>query len=147
MQTGLFDAARTYLKLIDSNLQTALSPTQATEKAVISAQLTIESGDLEQGLDQLQSLLNEHPLNGAALLLMADVQLEREAYEEATFYFERATSVAEVQIDALVGLARTAVAQSKFQSALKHLQKSQRIKQRPDIAQFMASIEKVIAAQ
>jgi hypothetical protein len=55
--------------------------------------------------------------------------------------------VAEVQVKALVGLARTAVAQSKFQAALKHLQKSQRIKQRPDIAQFMASIEKVIAAQ
>jgi hypothetical protein len=39
------------------------------------------------------------------------------------------------------------VAQSEFKTALKHLQKSQRIQQRRDVAQFMAGIEKVIAAQ
>jgi tetratricopeptide (TPR) repeat protein len=147
MQLGLFDAARTYLKLIDSSLQSELSPEQAAEKTVVAAQLTIEAGNLEQGLAQLQSVLNEQPLNGDALLLMANVQLDQEAYATATFYFERATSVVEVQVEALVGLARTAVAQSRFQAALKHLQQSQRIKQRPDVAQFMASIEKVIAAQ
>ena len=147
MQLGLFDAARTYLKLIDSSLQSELSPEQAAEKTVVAAQLTIEAGNLEQGLAQLQSVLNEQPLNGDALLLIANVQLDQEAYATATFYFERATSVVEVQVEALVGLARTAVAQSRFQAALKHLQQSQRIKQRPDVAQFMASIEKVIAAQ
>ena len=51
-----------------------------------------------------------------------------------------------MQINALIGLARTAVAQACFEEALKH-QQSQRIKQRPDVAQFMASIEKVVAAQ
>ena len=117
------------------------------EKTVIVAQLTIEAGDLEQGLAQLQSVLKEQPLNGDALLLMANVQLDQEAYATATFYFERATSVVDVQVEALIGLARTAVAQSRFHAALKHLQQSQRIKQRPDVAQFMASIEKVIAAQ
>ena len=147
MQLGLFDAARTYLKLIDSSLQSELSPKQTAEKTVVAAQLTIEAGNLEQGLAQLQSVLNEQPLNGDALLLIANVQLDQEAYATATFYFERATSVVEVQVEALVGLARTAVAQSRFQAALKHLQQSQRIKQRPDVAQFMASIEKVIAAQ
>ena len=147
MQLGLFDAARTYLKLIDSSLQSELSSEQAAEKTVVAAQLTIEAGNLEQGLAQLQSVLNEQPLNGDALLLIANVQLDQEAYATATFYFERATSVVEVQVEALVGLARTAVAQSRFQAALKHLQQSQRIKQRPDVAQFMASIEKVIAAQ
>ena len=147
MQLGLFDAARTYLKLIDSSLESELSPEQTVEKTVIVAQLTIEAGDLEQGLAQLQSVLKEQPLNGDALLLMANVQLDQEAYATATFYFERATSVVEVQVEALIGLARTAVAQSRFHAALKHLQQSQRIKQRPDVAQFMASIEKVIAAQ
>ena len=147
MQLGLFEEARAYLDLIDSTLQSELTPEQAAEKKVAQARLTIESGSLEQGLAQLESVLNELPLNGDALLVMADVQLEREAYEEAVFYYERATSVPEVQIEALIGLARTAVAQSEFKAALKHLRKSQSIRQRRDVAQFMAGIEKVIAAQ
>lgn len=147
MQLGLFDEARAYIALIESSLQSELSPEQAAEKAVFTAQLTIEGGNFEQGLAQLEAVLAEQPLNGDALILMANVQLDREAYEEATFYFERATSVPEAQIEALIGLARTDVAQAKFKDALKHLQKSQRIKKRPDVAQFMASIQKVVAAQ
>jgi len=147
IQLGLFEEASTYLQLIDDILQSELTPQQAAEKTVFQAQLSIERGAVEQGLAQLESVLIQQPLNGKALLLMADVQLEREAYEEATFYFERATFVTEAQIEALIGLARTAVAQAKFTEALKHLQKSQRIKQRTDVAQFIAGIEKVIAAQ
>ena len=147
MQLGLYAEASDYLDLIERNLNSPLSPEQAAEKRVFDAQLQIETGDAAQGLAQLEAVLQEQPLHGEALLLMAEVQLRREAYEDATFYFERATPVNEVQIHALIGLARTAVAQARFEEALKHLKQSQRIKQRPDVAQFMASIEKVVAAQ
>lgn len=147
MQLALYSEAREYLDLIEQNLQTEFSPEQDAERRVFTAQLQIETGDAGQGLAQLEEVLKEQPLNGDALLLMAEVQLDREAYEEATFYFERATSVPDAQVNGLIGLARTAVAQAQFKEALKHLQKSQRIKKRPDVAQFMASIEKVVAAQ
>lgn len=147
MQLSLFEEAEDYLNLIDSTLQSELSSEQAAEKKVAQARLAIERGDSDQGLALLESVLNTLPLNGHALLVMAEVQLEREAYEESVFYYERATSVPKVRIEALIGLARTAVAQSEFKTALKHLQKSQRIQQRRDVAQFMAGIEKVIAAQ
>ncbi len=147
MQLSLYAEAREYLDLIERKLTSTLSPEQMAEKRVFDAQLQIATGDAEQGLAQLEGILKEQPLHGDALLLMAEVQLNRDAYEEATFYFERATSVPEAQINALIGLARTDVAQAKFKEALKHLQKSQRIKKRPDVAQFMASIEKVVAAQ
>lgn len=147
MQLALYQEARDYLNLINGSLQSQYSPAQAAEKTVFDAQLQIRAGDAALGLVQLQKVLDEQPLNGAALLLMADVQLEREAYEEAVFYFERAKSAPEAQVEALIGLGRTAVAQAKFKDAIKLLQQSQRIKQRKDVTQFIASIQRVVAAQ
>ena len=147
MQLGLFEQAESYLALFERGLQSELSVAQAAEKQVFQAQLLIEGGAPEAGLTALEAVLNQQPLHGDALLLMANVQLEREAYALANFYFERARSVPEAQIDALIGLARCAVAQAQFADALQHLQASQRIRQRPDVAQFIAGIEKVIAAQ
>ncbi|MEM1224035.1 MAG: tetratricopeptide repeat protein, partial [Verrucomicrobiota bacterium] len=147
IQLGIYDAAESYLSLVLSTLTQPLSPKQKSEVAVFQAQLKIENGQLDQGLAELKTILEEDPLNSNALLYMAEVQLGKEAYEEAEFYFERAKSVPEAQVEALIGLGRTAVAQAKFKDALKYLNQSQRIKRRADVSQFIESIEKVVAAE
>ncbi|MEM7792562.1 MAG: tetratricopeptide repeat protein [Verrucomicrobiota bacterium] len=147
MQLGVYDAAESYLNLMSNSLSQPLSPKQASEVAVFRAQLRIENGELDKGLAELEAILQEDPLNSSALLYIADVQLKQEAYEEAEFYFERAKSVPEAQVEALIGLGRTAVAQAKFKDALKYLNQSQRIKRRADVSQFIESIEKVVAAE
>jgi hypothetical protein len=51
------------------------------------------------------------------------------------------------QVEGLIGLARTAVAQERYQAAIQHLQKSQMLQKRADVARFMQSIERVLSAQ
>jgi tetratricopeptide (TPR) repeat protein len=147
IQLNLFDAAAAYLDTLNTEMRATLSPQQAAEKAVLSAQLEIEIGDTDSGLQQLESVLNTDPLNADALLMLANYHLQAAQYEEAEFYFERATVIADAQVEALIGLARTAVMQGQFKQALTHLEKSQKLSERNDVAQFIASIQQVIAAQ
>ncbi|MFQ3225112.1 MAG: tetratricopeptide (TPR) repeat protein [Lentimonas sp.] len=147
MQLNLFEAAAVYLETLNTTLRGELSPRQASEKAVLSAQLELEIGDAAQGLQQLEAVLTTDPLNADALLMLANYNLQEENYAEAEFYFERATVIADAQVDALIGLARTAVMQGKFKNALTHLQRSQKLKPRNDVAQFIASIQQVVSAQ
>ena len=147
MQLSLYDAAESYLNLLKTNLTSEMTPKQNTEVQVIEAELLVEGGQIDQGLAQLESLLTKDPLNQHALLYIAEVKLNGEAYEEAEFYYERVKSVPEAHVEALIGLGRTAVAQAKFAEAIKHLQQSQRIKERKDVAQFIASIQRVVDAE
>lgn len=147
MRLGLYDQSERYLNLLEDSLTAQKTPQQAAELAVFQAQLLIEKGQTAAGLNQLEALLKKDPLNTHALLYIAEVKLNAEAYEEAEYYFGRAQSVPEAQVEALIGLGRTAVAMTKFEDALKYLNQSQRISQRRDVAQFITSIEKVVAAQ
>jgi hypothetical protein len=75
------------------------------------------------------------------------VELDRADYAAAQFYFERVALIPKSQVEGLIGLARTAVAQERYQVAIQHLQKSQGLQKRADVASYMQSIERVLAAQ
>ncbi|MGC6423980.1 MAG: tetratricopeptide repeat protein [Lentimonas sp.] len=147
MQMGLFEEAQDYLSTLNSVLQTELTPKQTAQKNVFTAQLQIEIGDPAQGIQQLKSILETDPLNIDGLLLIGSVYLKQDNYAQASFYYERATKIPEAQVRGLVGLARTAVKESKFKDALAYLEKSQSIEPRNDVASFAASIRKAIAAE
>ena len=113
----------------------------------MQAQLLIESDQVDAGLIRLENVLEADPLDGDALLLRARVELGRADYEAAQFYFERAAYIPKFQIEGLIGLAQTAVAQARYQVAIEHLQKSQRLQERADVSTYMQSIQRVLAAQ
>lgn len=144
---GLFGEAQDYLNLINRTLAQSMSSAQQNERIIIAAQIEIEIGDPAQGLKRLKQVLEADPLNAEGLLLMANVQLQNEAYAEAQFYFERATQIAEAQVKGFIGLARTAVQVGKFTEALAYLKSSQNIETRSDVARFVTSIEKVLSSQ
>ena len=146
MQLGRYDAANSYLQVLRQTLTTPMSPQQSSEVAVFEAQLQIEDGQVDAGLSQLEALLQADPLNHQALLYMAEVQLGNEAFARAEFYYERAKSIPAAQVEALIGLGRTAVAQAKFDDALNYLRHSQQLQTRDDVAAFIARIEQVVAA-
>ena len=144
---GLFGEAQDYLNLINRTLAQSMSSVQQNERIIIAAQIEIEIGDPAQGLKQLKQVLEADPLNAEGLLLMANVQLQNEAYAEAQFYFERATQITEAQVKGFIGLARTAVQVGKFNEALAYLKSAQNIETRSDVARFITSIEKVLSSQ
>ena len=139
--------AAAYLTSLDTHLKSDLSPHHLRAKDVLQARLFIESEQVDAGLALLESVLKTDPLDGDALLLRARIELDRTDYEAAQFYFERVAFIQKFQVEGLIGLARTAVAQERYQAAIQHLQKSQMLQKRADVARFMQSIERVLSAQ
>jgi tetratricopeptide (TPR) repeat protein len=147
MQRHHHSPAAAYLTSLDKHLKSDLSPHDRRAKDVLQAQLLIESDQVDAGLIRLENVLEADPLDGDALLLRAKVELGRADYEAAQFYFERAAYIPKFQIEGLIGLAQTAVAQARYQVAIEHLQKSQRLQERADVSTYMQSIQRVLAAQ
>lgn len=147
IQRSHYAPAAAYLASLDQYLKSDLSPQHLRAKDVLQAQLLIESEQVDAGLSRLDAVLAADPLDGDALLLRARVELDRADYAAAQFYFERVAFIPKSQVEGLIGLARTAVAQERYQVAIQHLQKSQGLQKRADVASYMQSIERVLAAQ
>jgi tetratricopeptide (TPR) repeat protein len=147
IQRSHYAPAAAYLTSLDTHLKSDLSPHHLRAKDVLQARLFIESEQVDAGLALLESVLKADPLDGDALLLRARIELDRTDYEAAQFYFERVAFIPKFQVEGLIGLARTAVAQERYQAAIQHLHKSQMLQKRADVARFMQSIERVLSAQ
>lgn len=147
IQRAYYTPAAAYLERLEQSLESELGPSHIRAKQVLQAQLFIHTEQVDAGLSLLASVLESDPLDGDALLLRAGLELDRSNYEAAQFYFERASFIPKFQVEGLIGLARTAVAQERYQAAIQHLQKSQRLQQRADVTTYMQSIQRVLAAQ
>ena len=141
-----YELAADYLLCLEQLLKSELTPTHLRTKQVLQAQLLIEKGQIDDGLLLLDSVLASNPLDGDALLLRARLELDRSNYETANFYFERAGFIAKFQVDSLIGMAQTAVAQGHYKKAIEHLKKSQLLQQRADVSNYIKSIQRVISA-
>lgn len=144
---SLYTEAASYLRTLDTLLQSPLSQQLKTEKKILTARLEIHTGDPQKGLQQLEAVLDVDPLCGEALLAVADYKASQSALAEAEYYYERALSVSDFQVDALIGLARIAVQQGRFKQAIQHLKKAQNLRPRDDVRQYIASIENALNAQ
>ena len=147
IKKSYYAPAAAYLTSLDTHLKSDLSSRHLRAKELLQARLFIESEQVDAGLALLESVLKADPLDGDALLLRARIELDRTDYEAAQFYFERAAFIPKFQVEGLIGLARTAVEQSRYEVAIEHLQKSQRLQQRADVATYMQSVQRVLAAQ
>ena len=147
IERSLYQEAASYLQTLNAKLQSPLSRQLEIEKEILSAKLEIQIGDAQKGLQQLEALLEVDPLNGEALLAIADYKAGKSIFPEAEYYYERALSVDKFAVDALIGLARITVKQGRFKQALQYLTKAQKLNPRDDIKQYMARIENVISME
>lgn len=146
IQRNLLPEAKSYFNTIKTVLKTELSPDQAIEIAVMSAQIKMQDEQAEAAIATLENILETNPVNANTLLTLADFHLQLEAYEDAEFYFERASHINEVAAKALVGLGRVKVQTGDLEGALKHLEDAHRIDPRNDVKRFISSIANTLTA-
>ena len=146
-ERNLYPEAAKYLSTLETRLLSSLSQQQEIEKKVLAARLEISIGDSTKGLQQLEEILEVDPLNGEALLAVANYKMSQSLFPEAEFYYERAQSIPEFQVDALISLARIAVQQGRLERALEQLEKVQNIQPRNDIKRYISSIESSLRAK
>ena len=126
----------------DSGLE-ELSPALRVEWLNLLAQSDLAQNRVDAAAEKLERVVDEDPMNGRALLLLADYHWKQGALELAEIYFERATKVRDTAPEALVQHARLLVSQREFRKAAGLLERAQVINPRPHVAQYL---DQVVAA-
>jgi len=112
----------------------------------------------EQALGILKEIVNTNPLDGEALMLLADhynKQGNDEAREQSIFYLERALKVSAVEADASVRLAQGLMSKSAretdklkriehLQRAIELLKRAQELKPRDSVGRYLTDLERVL---
>jgi len=94
----------------------------------------------------LKEVVEQDPLNGDALLLLAGFQWDEEDYETADFYFERAQNVESVRVQAYIDQARMKVVQKDYAKAVKLLENAQSIKPQPNVGRYLEAVRSALSA-
>jgi tetratricopeptide (TPR) repeat protein len=112
--------------------------------------LTLKAGnalsmdDKVTAMDLLSKVVAKDPLNGSALLTLGSYYLREDSLIKSLDYYDRATKVESVRVDALLGAARVLVKQTKYLEAIYRLKEAQLIKDQAFIAQYINTLEKFI---
>ncbi|MGE9294205.1 MAG: tetratricopeptide repeat protein, partial [Puniceicoccales bacterium] len=139
---GAWDDSEALLTIIESQYQAGLNSDQATSLLSLKAQIALSRGDSDAAAKILRALLERDPLNGKALLLLANYEWEREQYEEASLLYERAERLPELEAEAKVQHARMLVAQKDYAAAAKLLRQAQNLRPRENVARYLESVER-----
>lgn len=141
---GLIEEADTYMQALKPRLPKAITPAQQASLSLAQAQIMNQRGDRDEARALLQALVAENPLHGEGLLRLAQIELETKRFEEAEFYLERARSVPDAQVEALVAFGRLEVERGDYEAALDYLRTAQGLKAQPYIARYIRSIEQAL---
>ena len=137
---GLFPEAASYLGTLQTVLPRKLSEEDTVRLAVARAGLAMEQGDLSDAMELLEPIVTANPLNGGALLLLAEAQRRDQSHEEAEFHIQRALSLPEKKYEALVALGRLKVDQGDFEAALVQLREAELMQSSPSLVRYIEAI-------
>lgn len=113
--------ARTYYQALKDKLPAPIPHSMNLSLKLTQGKLLTLEGNYDAAIELLKPITDEQPLNGEALMTLAQAYASNDQLEVATFYFERAALLDEYKANALLELARLSVAQSDFHKALAHL--------------------------
>ena len=100
----------------------------------------------EDGPDLVRALeetLKLNPLDGDALLLMAQYYTRKTETERAILHYERAAEIPDFEVQARTRHGQLLVSLGRFNDALPLLRRAQEIKPREDIARYIEQVERV----
>lgn len=141
---GAWSQLDTFIAGIDQTAASApLTDAEQIEVLNLKAQSNLAQNRAESAAALLAQVVARDPLNGKALVLLADYAAGRGEFELAELHYERAAKVEAVAPEALLKHARMLVGRRQFQKALPLLERAQGLRPQAHVAQYM---ERVAAA-
>ena len=92
----------------------------------------------------LLSFLSDSPLDGEALLFLADLQQQQGHHEKALLTLERATRIEKVRHRALLQRARIHVGQGDYDEAIALLEDAQALSYRRDVEKYLSQVRQAL---
>ncbi|MCF6310967.1 MAG: tetratricopeptide repeat protein [Verrucomicrobiales bacterium] len=108
------------------------------------ALIELETGDAKQGEKRVTAWLDQQPLDGLALILLARFKEEAGSREQAEMLLERAEGLAEYAAAAHRAHGKLLVNVGDYEQALEHLQKSQSVKPSETLADYLKAVKELV---
>lgn len=143
--------AKEYMTILDQSevYRKALDP-QNGEKALVSrivrarALLEMETGDAAAGAKLVEGWLQREPMDGSALVLLARFRKTAGLQVEAEMLLEQAARIPDSAAEAYLEHARIRIAATDYKKGLELLRKSQELKPRESLAEYIAAIAALV---
>jgi len=130
-------------KVLGDSLQEA----DAKKLLKVEARIAVAQGGGADAVATLEQIVSLDPLDGEAILLLAQHYTRANDPAKAIFYYERAEGIEAFEADARLRHAQVLVAQSRFQDAVPLLKRVQELKPREDVARYLEQVERLARAQ
>ncbi|MGH8019291.1 MAG: tetratricopeptide repeat protein [Opitutaceae bacterium] len=140
VSSGAFDQAGKLLAAIDANQAEKLSPKSDLLVLKLRARIAIAKSDNAVATELLEQVLDRDPLDGEALILLANQHNQNGTIERAAIYYERAAKIPAFEADALVAWAQMSVNQGRFKEAIPRLERAQTITPRENVARYLQQV-------
>ena len=117
--------------------------------ALLNLQAEYELGSRQsaEAAKTLEKIIEEDPMNGRAILLLARYYQEIDNREEAEFLYERASNIEEVAAKALLQHGQMLVESRDYAEAAKLIRQSLDRNYEPNVADYLRAVEEAVVYQ
>ncbi|HKJ90155.1 MAG TPA: tetratricopeptide repeat protein [Oceanipulchritudo sp.] len=126
--------------------ESPVSESDRIEFLNLQAQSDLSQNRTAAAAEKLAEVVSLDPLNGRALLLLANYHWDQGDIERAEIYYERAAKVDEVAPDALIQHGRMLVSIREFRKAVRFLERAQQIRPQTHVGQFLEKVASAASA-
>jgi tetratricopeptide (TPR) repeat protein len=141
---GAFAQARVVNARLRELREKSLEPSERAQLAKLDARIAMAKGeDGPELVRALEETLKLNPLDGDALMLMAQYYTRKNESEHAILNYERAAEIPDFEVQARTRHAQLLVSLGRFNDALPLLRRAQEVKPREEIARYIEQVERI----
>ncbi len=144
---GAMDQSRAVAARLKETFADRLTDDERRAILRLEARLAVAAGDSGEAVRILEEIVAADPLDGEALMLLADHHSRTGEPDRAILYYERAGGLEAFEAPARIRQAQIQVGRGKYQEALPLLRRAQEIRPRDEIARYIEQVERLARAQ
>ena len=133
-----------YLDKIEKNFGSGYSEEDEKEIRLLQAEVMRATGKNDQAKKLLRVIVEKHPLEGSALIILAQLAWQEKNFVEAGLFFERAAQDSEYEVRALIDHGRMLVSINQYENAIGLLERAQIIEPRDSVASYLKSLNNLL---
>lgn len=141
---GSYEDCFRYLKKIENIFNTAFNNEEEKAVLLLKSQVLLATGKSDESKSILRSIVEKNPLEGKALILLADLAWKEKDYSTASLFFERSGKIENWEVESLIQHGRMLVELRDYEKAVKLLERAQLLRPQDRVERFLKSIRNLL---
>jgi len=139
---GANDEARQFIGRVREAFGKTLADTDKRRLQKTEARIAVANGEAGEAVKILEEVVAVDPLDGEALMILAQHYGDAGEKERAILYYQRAGSITATEADAAVKHAQLLAGMSRLDEAIPLLKRAQSLKPREGVGKFLEELER-----